>query len=193
MTDSQIDLHLIKNFFDEATCRALIAEMSGSASTAAVIYGRGESEAVDQGVRKVARLQLSRRTVEYVRQRLMQSCETLGKHFGMTLQSCEEPQFLRYGVGDFFVAHQDGNTGMVRLASDASRRVSVSIFLNGETETPQTNSYCGGSLVLSDWRAGSSFRLVGEAGMLAAFRSETTHEVTPITNGERYSIVSWFG
>jgi len=28
--------------------------------------------------------------------------------------------------------------------------------------------------------------------MLVAFRSETTHEVTPVTHGERYSIASWF-
>jgi SM-20-related protein len=193
MIDSQIDLHLIEKFFDEETCRELIAEMARSASAAAVIYGRDESGAVDQRVRKVARLQLLPQTVEYVRQRLIECRESLGKHFGMTVQSCEEPQFLRYQVGDFFVAHQDGNTGMVALASDASRRISVSIFLNGETETPQTNSYCGGSLVLSDWRAASKLRLIGKAGTLAAFRSETTHEVVPITHGERYSIVSWFG
>jgi predicted 2-oxoglutarate/Fe(II)-dependent dioxygenase YbiX len=29
-------------------------------------------------------------------------------------------------------------------------------------------------------------------GTLVAFPSETTHEVTPITHGERLSIVSWY-
>jgi hypothetical protein len=30
----------------------------------------------------------------------------------------------------------------------------------------------------------------GEAGTLVAFRAETTREVTPVTHGERYSIIS---
>ena len=30
------------------------------------------------------------------------------------------------------------------------------------------------------------------AGSLAAFRSETTHEVLPVEHGERFTIVSWF-
>jgi predicted 2-oxoglutarate/Fe(II)-dependent dioxygenase YbiX len=34
--------------------------------------------------------------------------------------------------------------------------------------------------------------MVGEPGMLIAFRAETTHEITPVTHGERYSIVSWY-
>ncbi|MCA1578026.1 MAG: 2OG-Fe(II) oxygenase [Acidobacteria bacterium] len=44
-------------------------------------------------------------------------------------------------------------------------------------------------------RPGSSepkFHFVGERGTLIAFRAETTHEVTPVTHGERYSMVSWF-
>ena len=31
-----------------------------------------------------------------------------------------------------------------------------------------------------------------EPGTLVAFRSETTHEVTPVTHGERFSIASWY-
>jgi SM-20-related protein len=94
--------------------------------------------------------------------------------------------------GDFFVAHQDGNTGLLRLDTDHSRRISVSIFLNTQTEAPETDAYCGGSLVFLDWRNSREFKLSGEAGTLAAFRSETTHEVIPVTYGERYSIVSWY-
>lgn len=94
-------------------------------------------------------------------------------------------------LGDFFVAHQDGNTGMLRLDTEA-RQVSVSIFLNCESETYQADSYCGGALVFSDWRKDARFRLAGKPGMLVAFRSEITHEVVPVTDGERYAIVSWY-
>jgi SM-20-related protein len=122
----------------------------------------------------------------------MDQRERVAEHFGVRLSRCEEPQFLWYRTGDFFVAHQDGNTGLVRLDSDKSRLVSVSIFLNQQSETAENDSYSGGSLVFSDWRLDTRFDLAGEAGTLVAFRSEITHEVTPVTHGERYAIVSWY-
>jgi SM-20-related protein len=107
------------------------------------------------------------------------------------LSECEDPQFLHYREGDFFVAHQDGNTGMTRL--DTERRlVSTVIFLSREAGSPRPGAHCGGSLVFSDYRTASKFHLIGEPGMLVAFRAETTHEITPVTHGERYSIVSWY-
>ena len=93
----------------------------------------------------------------------------------------------------FLFAHQDGNTGLVSLGSEASRRVSVSVFLNRQSEVSEGDAYGGGSLVFSDWRLKEKLELAGEAGTLVAFRSETTHEVIPVTHGERYSIVSWYG
>jgi SM-20-related protein len=80
---------------------------------------------------------------------------------------------------------------------DTERRlVSLVVFLNRESETRQPDAYCGGSLVFTNLRPGpgdlKKFHLPGEPGTLVAFRSETTHEVTPVTHNERYSIVSWF-
>lgn len=102
---------------------------------------------------------------------------------------------MRYNVGDFFVAHQDGNTGMLRLDTDATRKISITIFLNAQSSAQISGSYCGGSLKFSDYRAVPEYRefdLPAEHGLLVAFRSETTHEITPITHGERYAVVSWF-
>jgi len=138
----------------------------------------------------------SSETVERVRRRLLTTREEVGAYFGISLTGCEDPQFLRYRVGDFFVAHQDGNTGLLLTEQEQSRKVSVVIFLNRQSETPETGSYGGGSLVFSEWRPGRSrgqYSLTGEAGTLVAFPSETTHEVIPVTRGERYSIVSWYG
>ena len=122
--------------------------------------------------------------------------DEIGAHFGINLMRSEEPQFLRYLPGDFFVAHQDGNTGLLQSEREQSRKVSIVIFLNRQSETPEARSYGGGSLVFSDWRPGRNqgqYGLSGEAGMLVTFPSETTHEVVPITRGERYSIASWYG
>jgi SM-20-related protein len=192
-TDSFFDLLLVASFFEPEICRELIAEMRRSPATPAITYGKGDAGSVHERVRKADRLALSPGTVESVTQRLKEYREKIGERFGISLSGCEEPQFLRYRVGDFFVAHQDGNTGLVQLATDRSRRISVSIFLNRQSEAPEMDAYCGGSLVFSDWRAGREFRLDGETGKLVAFRSETTHEVIPVTFGERYAIVSWYG
>ena len=57
-------------------------------------------------------------TVELVTTRLSETLKVVEKRFDISLRECEAPQFLRYRVGDFFVAHQDGNTGMLRLAQE---------------------------------------------------------------------------
>lgn len=192
--EDHFGLYLLRNFFDERTCAEIVAEMNSAACGPATIYGQGSSGSIDERVRKAVSQTPSRETIESVRRKLLECQPRVAEHFNISLTSCEEPQFLRYRVGDFFVAHQDGNTGMVRLDSEA-RRVSLVILLSRQAETPEAGAYCGGSLVFHDWRAAEGnreFRLVAEAGTLVAFRSETTHEVTPVTNGERHSIVSWF-
>jgi SM-20-related protein len=187
------DLFLFKDFFDAPTCERIAAEMRAAAGRPASVYGSVESGAVDERVRRAARLSPSRETVEFVRRRLLSCMEEVAAHFGVGLGDCEEPQFLRYRTGDFFVAHQDGNTGLLRLESDAARRVSAIIFLSRQSEAPEPGAYCGGSLVFSDYRGGqSNYSLSGEPGTLVAFRSETTHEVTPLTHGERLSIACWY-
>jgi SM-20-related protein len=118
------------------------------------------------------------------------------EHFEISLSDCEEPQFLRYQVGDFFVAHQDGNAPLLQFDRDRVRIVSAVIFLSQQSTVPAPGTYCGGSLVFSGPLIDPSYqatRLVaGETGTFVAFRSETTHEVTPVTQGERHSIACWY-
>jgi SM-20-related protein len=187
------DLHLARDFFDAEICEALTAELRMSPANPAVTYKKGRVGSVDERVRKVARLIPAPGTVELVQQRLSLYRETLIRHFGIKLERFEEPQFLRYRVGDFFVVHQDGNTGLINLESDKFRRVSVSIFLNAQSDAPKPDHYCGGSLIFSDWRGGHSCLIRGEVGTLVAFPSELAHEVTPVTCGERFAIVTWYG
>ena len=186
---------LIKNgFFDAPACQQIVAEMRSGQGEPAMVYGRDPSGAVDERVRKAIRYTLSRETTETVKQSLWACQKEFEDFFRVRLSSCEDPHFLRYRVGDFFVAHQDGNTGMLRLDQEA-RRVSVTIFLNRHSDALEDDTYRGGSLVFHDWRAGQTnkeFHLEGELGSLVAFRSETTHEVTPVVFGERYSIACWF-
>ena len=192
---SKYGLLLARGFLDRATCQSIIEETRLKPAAAATVYGRSDAGAVDERVRKSSRLTPSSTTVELVKSRLLEYKPHVEQHFGTSLHDVEELQFLRYEVGDFFVAHQDGNTGMIRLDTEADRKVSIVIFLNEQTEGPSAGTYSGGFLKFSDYRAAPGereFPLSGEAGMLVAFRAELTHEVTPVTAGERYSIVSWY-
>ncbi len=183
------NLFVSKEFFDQRACEAIVAEMKAAEGGAALVYGSTGSGTVDQSSRRTFRVKPSNETVALVIQKLLGLQDAIEKHFGVGLKECEEPQFLRYREGDFFVAHQDGNTGMLRLDTE-QRLVSTVIFLSRESESAEPGAYSGGSLVLSNLR--EQYRVPAEPGMLVAFRSETTHEVTPVTSGERYSIASWF-
>ena len=175
------NLFVVKHFFEPRVCEAIVTEMKAAKASAATVYGKGTSGAIDANVRNTLRVIPSSETVDLVTQRLLSCKQAVEEHFSLTLDECEDPQFLRYREGDFFVAHQDGNTGMLRLDTER-RRISTVIFLNRE--------YSGGALVFTN--LSSSYQMPAEPGTLVAFRSETTHEVTPVTHGERFSIASWY-
>ena len=184
------DLFVIKHFIEPVVCETIVAEMKVAEAGAATVYGRGTSSSIDANVRRALRVIPSTETIELVIERLLACKPAVEKHFGVSLNECEDPQFLRYREGDFFVAHQDGNTGLTRLETER-RLISTVVFLSRESELPGPGVYCGGSLVFSHLRE-PSFHMVAEPGTLVTFRSETTHEVTPVTHGERFSIASWY-
>ena len=183
------DLFVVPQFFEPGLCATILAELRAIEGVAATLYGRNTTGFVDERARKTIRLNPAEETVKLVTGRLWEYKAAVEKHFAVTLNECEEPQFLRYREGDFFVAHQDGNTGMLNLDAE-QRLISTVIFLSREAERPEAGAHSGGSLVFSD--LDGKFHFPAEPGMLVAFRSEMTHEVTPVTHGERYSIASWY-
>jgi SM-20-related protein len=185
------DLLWERGFLDAPTCARVLAAARAAAGAPATVYGRGEGGRVDERVRRTTRVSAPADVDELVRGLLRARMREVGERFGVSLGELEEPQFLRYGVGGHFVAHQDGNTGMLRSERE-SRRVSAVVFLNAQSESPAPGAYCGGSLVFHPRGAGEPLRLAGEAGALVAFRAETTHEVTPVTCGERFTVACWY-
>jgi len=179
------ELLLVDNFLDPATLDAVLTDVRAAAGAAATVYGLGAPKKVVPSVRQAALLEVSEATRNLVDQRLTDLTPALTERFGVALSGHEPPQFLRYETGGFFVAHQDGNTPLTRDAS-LDRRVSIVIFLNTE--------YTGGELMFHAPYPNVDTRqaVVGAAGSLVAFRSETTHEVMMVTGGERYTIATWF-
>lgn len=190
-------LLLIDDFFDAQTCAGLIAEMRTAWGGPATVYRPGASSPVNEGLRKTTRLMLSAETTERVRLRLLEQREEVARYFGVALSDCETPQFLLYREGDFFVAHQDGNSEQLQYDHLRVRRVSVVVFLGRQSPEPEADAYSGGSLLFyeSEDDAGRhelGLPLAGERGLFVAFRSETTHEVVPVLSGERHTIVCWY-
>jgi SM-20-related protein len=190
---SVIDVLHVDHALDAATLERLRREMTAAQGDPATVLGSAPQQRVTSDARKATRVAISqaaRAAVVGLLERLEPRIEA---RFGRSLDGFEEPQFLRYGPGDYFVAHQDGNTPLVYDQS-RFRKVSAVIFLSAQSEHPAPRTFCGGSLVLHEpvGHAGPPLTLAGAPGTLVAFPSETTHEVLPITHGERLSVVSWY-
>jgi len=98
---------------------------------------------------------------------------------GFTLDLTSELiQFTEYKIGEFYGWHSDmGDNGNTKF-----RYCSIVIQLNDEYE--------GGKLQLKDGE--KIINMEKGKGNLFIFNSDTLHQVDKITNGKRYSLVSWF-
>ena len=194
LTASQFNLFLLRNFLDAKTCEDLIAEMRSAPITQAPVYIAGSEGVIHEDVRKTTSWHPSEDTITQLQNLMFAQKAALEAHFGFSLTDCERPQFLRYQPGDFFVRHQDGNTETLEFDHLRIRKISLIAFLNDHAAEPKENCYSGGALSFYDNKepAADSFPLMGETGLLVAFRADTYHEVLPVTSGERLTIISWF-
>ncbi|HEU4453862.1 MAG TPA: 2OG-Fe(II) oxygenase [Longimicrobium sp.] len=188
-----IDLLQIEDFLDEATRADLVAELHAAHGAPATVLSEAAGGMVHSAVRKTTRVAVSPEARALVRQRLMDRKAEIEAHFGVAVTECEDPQFLRYETGDYFVPHQDGNTPLVHDES-RFRRISAVIFLSQRSDEPAPDTYGGGELVFHGPYTGPRERVAAAArpGSLVTFRAETTHEVTMVTHGVRFTIATWF-
>jgi SM-20-related protein len=191
------ELFLVRDFLDPRECAAVRAEARASAGHPAPVYIEGAEGHVHEHVRRTTSVEVSAATAADVGRRLGELREAAGHHFGLSLRGCEPPQFLRYREGDFFVRHQDGDTEQIEFDHLRVRKVSVVVFLNGGAGEASAETFGGGELLIyrakGEGHAGPVvFPVLGAAGLLVAFRSDTVHEVAPVTRGERLTVVSWF-
>ena len=179
---AHFNLFLLQNFLDPDSCASLRAELALAPTTQAPVYIEGTEGTIHETIRKTTSLHPASETLWQIHERLSTQKSALESHFGVRLTDCEQPQFLRYQKGDFFVRHQDGNTEQLDFDHLRVRRISIVVFLN--------DSFSGGSLTFYD--PTTTFALAGETGLLVAFRADTFHEVLPVTSGERFTVISWF-
>lgn len=182
----------VQNFFSDRECEQLIREMLECSVTPVLLA----DDTINETQRKAGNVSPSETTRNLVEQKLDDLKPSVEEHFRLRLTTFEEPQFLIYGAGDFHCAHSDKSTDPTHPTYVKQREISVVVLLNGDSAAHAT-TYGGGVLTLyglSDDQAWKSFgfQLEPEPGLLVAFRSDLVHEVTPITSGQRFSIVTWF-
>jgi PKHD-type hydroxylase len=104
-------------------------------------------------------------------------------HFRFDLTQFEPLQFASYDSSreEFYGQHMDCTMGIPHKT--ASRKLSITIQLSGADE------YQGGDLNLYQGR--DPIVAPKGKGQLVCFPSYVLHEVTPVTSGTRYSLVTW--
>jgi SM-20-related protein len=187
----------VPSFLERDLCAEIRQEMATAGEVAATVRGADRSYAVDQQSRRTNWAEVSEETSSLVSERLMSLRKDVAEVFGIEVNDVQRPQFLRYREGDFFAAHQDRGSDRKGAEFAQQRQVSVVIFLNDETNEARSDTYEGGALTLFGLLDSGDDRNVGlpvtgEAGSLIGFPSEMLHEVTPITRGERFTVVRWF-
>jgi SM-20-related protein len=185
----------VRDFIDAAACAELRAEMRRASERPATVSVREEE--VDEAYRRTKMAQVSEATRDAVMDRLIAVMPKLEEHFGVSLTGLQRPQFLVYREGDFFRRHTDRAEGPDAAEDVRARRVSTVLFLGGHGGADE-NGHEGGELtfygLVGEGPRGEAIGLplIPAPGLLVAFPSELVHSVTPITRGERFTIVSWF-
>lgn len=196
-------LFVVENFLDARECHNLCGMMREGRAGKATVFKTADY-VYDENVRRTKTARVGEAESRFVASRLCAVMPDAARHFGLQLQGTEEPQFLIYEPGDFFRLHRDRAPAAEHAPAHTRRRaVSLVLMLNDQTaerEAPRADTYGGGSLVLyglgakrDDLRlARIGFPVRGAAGLLIGFSPDLAHEVTPVTHGERLTVVSWF-
>jgi len=136
---------------------------------------------LDTEARRALSVEVDADTLAIVEEAIDAEREAIAAFFAETLTDREGAGFLRYGPGGFYRPHRD--RGSVASWPDAERRrIAVVIFLN--------DGFSGGVLRL--FNDEGTHDIVPSEGTLAAFSATTLHEVTPVIDGTRDTVVDWF-
>jgi predicted 2-oxoglutarate/Fe(II)-dependent dioxygenase YbiX len=193
---TRLGLFVARDFLDPDTCAHLRQEVKEAEKVPGAVGAESGRYEIDPQSRRTNIADVAADAEAVIDERLSAITPEIERHFSVRLEGRQRLQFLLYREGDFFEAHRDRNPSPDAAEFSRRRQVSVVVFLNGEAEEPAPDAYGGGSLTFYGLLGEQGDRqvglpVVGETGLLVAFDSNLTHAVTPVTHGERYTVVTW--
>ena len=191
-----LGLYLHEGFLTRGECLALTTDMTSAEGAPASVYTGDNVDEVKPGTRQSLSVDVSAAVNRMMRSRLGDLREALSRHFGVVLETFEEPQYLVYGHGAFFRAHRDRRRESAQAVDVSPREISVVVLLS-RPDTAHGGDYDGGELQFFDLIDAAEWRGLGIAcdaapGLLVAFPANTLHEVTTVTRGCRCAMATWF-
>jgi predicted 2-oxoglutarate/Fe(II)-dependent dioxygenase YbiX len=192
-----------EGFLDRDLRDRVMSIIRGDGGAPATI-GSPRGTTLDPSIRRAWETVLPAEVHEHLAARLDSLRPDLESTFAIRLGIGEGWSALRYPPGAFYRPHRDRGAASGPAAAGGSdrgdrdvslhRAVSVVVFVNGPGDAAAP--FDGGALrfygLLDDPRARDlGLDLIPEAGTLVAFDAALLHEVTAVTAGERYSLVTW--
>jgi SM-20-related protein len=194
----QFDIISVHEFLSAEICARLCSEIENATEAAGMIWNPKEGSYVKEEIKKRKEfIGVPAESEILIREKLLQFMLPAAEHFDIDLKGVQPIKFTCYDTGDYYRKHIDVSPHADAPAIINERKISVIIFLNQEGEDLSEGDYCGGNLTFYGLFDDPSWQNVGlplesESGLLLAFRPDTLHEVTPVTQGRRYTITTWF-
>jgi predicted 2-oxoglutarate/Fe(II)-dependent dioxygenase YbiX len=184
--------------------RELLEQLQSVDSIPAVVVGSNSTDTapgaaiapdVDVAVRRTRQLTIGRHVADRLDTYFASIATDVATASRRAVTTAESVSCLRYGPGDFFVAHRDSPVGAGAREVD-QRLVSVVLFVNGHTGQPGDGAptYTGGELVLVPVEDFVDFGVAVDPvpGRLVLFPSTMVHEVKAVASGDRFTVVTWY-
>lgn len=163
----------IKNFISKSECSTIIKENIKNELINATV---GIKRELKESIRKS---QIQFIDNEYIKNKLISELKNIIFLKGFNVAVVNQFQFTKYSTNGYYDWHMDYNADHDRFSR---RFFSAVIQLNDEYE--------GGELMYRDLD-GNEYIFEKGIGNLYVFNSSVYHKVSPISKGERFSLVNW--
>lgn len=112
---------------------------------------------------------------------LMYIAKIENRSFGFDISTISQIELLKYGVGNKYEMHQDVDW----FGYPFQRKLTMIIQLS------ESDDYEGGDLVFQHDNTDEVGNKIRDKGSIIIFPSMMHHSITPVTRGERLSLVTW--
>lgn len=173
---------LVEKVFTDEECKKIICLANNKGTKKeATIYGADDKENIDHSVRKSKLVWLNDKDdLGWMYKKLADVAIAVNnKYFKFDLFGfCEDIQFTEYNSsGDHYKQHMD------KILYGPTRKLSLIVQLTDPQE------YQGGDLQI--FEGGEPVVMKKQQGMVTFFPSYMLHQVTPVTDGKRHTLVAW--